>query len=248
VRRQEPPAGVRSGCESLECSHASPFRPDRTAPRSCLPVMASGSCACATATTRSGRCASRRWNSSWRRRPGRPRRRVMLVSRGRRSTTAVPCDVPSMPLARPHARTQTHLRELQQGAAAGFPRGPHMQLRVHVLRGVRRWRPAQRLPELRRRFRPQAGPTVEELEERQLPREGCGKHEGETPAGGSRGACPLRGGDQAHSTRRTVADGYSPRIASSRRLMCSPNRELAISASCLGVAAVPAAGRSCPSG
>ena len=55
----------------------------------------------------------------------------------------------------PHgARTQTQLRGLRQGPAAGRGRRDDLHLRVHLLRRLRRDDAPERLPELRRRLAP----------------------------------------------------------------------------------------------
>ena len=60
------------------------------------------------------------------------------------------------------------MRELQQAFAARLPRRPNLQLRVHVLRDMRRENSRKRLPQLRRRLLRTPGQTLEELEGRQL--------------------------------------------------------------------------------
>ena len=63
------------------------------------------------------------------------------------------------PRSSPHAGTAPDLRALQHGFAAGLDRGAHLQLRVHLLLGVRGGRAAERLPQLRRRLRAAADPS-----------------------------------------------------------------------------------------
>src|SRR5690606_11431297 len=50
-----------------------------------------------------------------------------------------------------HADPETELRALRPGPATGVHGGADLQLRVHLLRRLRRAAAAQRLPELRRR-------------------------------------------------------------------------------------------------
>jgi hypothetical protein len=53
---------------------------------------------------------------------------------------------------------------------------------VHVLCGVRRGPAAQRLPQLRRRVRAEAGPARTKLEGRQLSRQGSAEHQDQAQA------------------------------------------------------------------
>src|SRR5207249_1556413 len=62
---------------------------------------------------------------------------------------------------------------------------------MHLLRDLRRERPGQCLPELRRRVRPEADQAGDELERRQLPRQRPGEHRNQASAGGFRGACEV---------------------------------------------------------
>ena len=69
------------------------------------------------------------------------------------------------------AATPAELRILRQGPAAGRNGRADLQLRVHVLRGLRRDQAAQCLPELRRRFRAAADPARERMAARAIGRE-----------------------------------------------------------------------------
>lgn len=64
-----------------------------------------------------------------------------------------------------YAPTPPQLRVLRPGSAAGRHRGRDLQLRMHVLRDLRRDRPVRQMPELRRRVRGEAhssgAPVVE---------------------------------------------------------------------------------------
>src|ERR1700676_816008 len=64
--------------------------------------------------------------------------------------------------------TPTELRILRQGPAAERDGGADMHLRMHLLRGLRRDQAAQRLPELRRRFRAAADPACQGMAARRL--------------------------------------------------------------------------------
>jgi hypothetical protein len=86
---------------------------------------------------------------------------------------------------------------------------------MHILRDLRRHGPAQRLPELRRRIRAEADPSVAKLEGRQFPGQRPGKHEGEAQTGRSDGTRALRCGDPDDTSAqaiesREVADRESP--------------------------------------
>ena len=58
-----------------------------------------------------------------------------------------------------HARASSHVRELQRRVAPRLPGCPHLLVRMHVLRRLRRQRLARRLSELRRRIRTPPGPS-----------------------------------------------------------------------------------------
>src|SRR5467141_357367 len=59
------------------------------------------------------------------------------------------------------AATPAKLRVLRQGSSAELNGSAHLQLRMHVLRGLRREQTAQCVPELRRRFCRAADPPGE---------------------------------------------------------------------------------------
>lgn len=88
---------------------------------------------------------------------------------------------------------------------------------MHLLHHVRRERACQRLSELRRRLRGEAGAAGEELERRQLPRKGSGEHAGQAPAGGSRGTYRVFCPDQDLAAREAIArmmeNGFAERFA-----------------------------------
>src|SRR5882672_9433585 len=107
---------------------------------------------------------------------------------------------------RPHARTQTDLRELQHGAASRVARSAHLQLRVHLLRDLCRRRAGERLPELRRRIRSPAREALEELEGRQFPRERPCEYPGQAQAGRCRSSRSILGHDQSRSASPTLEE------------------------------------------
>ena len=82
-----------------------------------------------------------------------------------------------------HAGTSANLRALQYTVAARFTRGAHLLVRMYVLRGMRHGRVTQCLPQLRRRLRAKASQTVEELERRELSRQGPCEHDDPASAG-----------------------------------------------------------------
>ena len=81
-------------------------------------------------------------------------------------------------------RAAADLRALQQGAAARVAGGAHLQLRVHLLRRLRRAGAGQCLPQLRRRLHAPADPAGPQLERRQLSRQGSGGDASPASAGG----------------------------------------------------------------
>src|SRR5690349_5447982 len=89
-----------------------------------------------------------------------------------------------------NAGNETELRALQQGASARGARCAHLQLRVHVLRELRR-AARERVPELRRRLCGAAGAAGAQLEGRQLPGRLSGEQDSQAPAGRPRGARAL---------------------------------------------------------
>src|SRR5215510_9782415 len=76
---------------------------------------------------------------------------------------------------------------------------------MHVLRRVRRRRARERLPELRRRLRPAPNPAGQELEGRQLPREGPSEHEGKASSGRRGDARAVRRRDQFDTSGEAVS-------------------------------------------
>ena len=70
-----------------------------------------------------------------------------------------------------NAATQAQLRILRQKSSAARDRRPHLQLRVHVLRPLRRDGALRRLSELRRRIRAAAHPTGCRTPPRRMPRQ-----------------------------------------------------------------------------
>src|SRR5512146_362636 len=78
-----------------------------------------------------------------------------------------------------HARASSYVRELQHRVAARLAGRPHLLLRMHVLRVMRRERPGQCVFQLRRWVRATAHATGQELEGRPSPRQGSREPEGE---------------------------------------------------------------------
>src|SRR3954467_9643141 len=68
-------------------------------------------------------------------------------------------------------RTSAELRVLRQGPAAGCYRSADLQLRVHVLRRLRRNQATQCLPQLRRRLRASADPPGNRVAARSVGRQ-----------------------------------------------------------------------------
>src|SRR6266516_3801798 len=75
---------------------------------------------------------------------------------------------------------------------------------MHVLRHVRGWRLAQRLSQLWRWLCCQTHPAVDQLERRQLPWQGSGKHQGQAQAGELGRPRAILSGDQRDSAGATV--------------------------------------------
>ncbi len=62
-----------------------------------------------------------------------------------------------------HARTETQLRTVRLRPAARFRRSEDLQLRMHILRNLRRYGITECLPKMRRRLRTPAHPAAEIL-------------------------------------------------------------------------------------
>src|SRR6266571_578768 len=75
---------------------------------------------------------------------------------------------------------------------------------MHVLRDLRRQRPGEHLPELRRRVRPEADQAGDELEGGQLPRQRPGEHQSPAPTGRSRGTREVLGAHPEHPAGEEV--------------------------------------------
>ena len=79
-----------------------------------------------------------------------------------------------------------------------------MLIRMHVLRGVRKPRTRQYLPQLRRGLCSQANPSFKELEGRQLPRQLPRKFHGEAQASHRCSSCGTCHRSQGHAARAKV--------------------------------------------
>src|SRR5262249_49945890 len=90
-------------------------------------------------------------------------------------------------------------------------RGPHLQLRMYVLRRLRRDAAPQRLPQLRRRLLPAAGAAGARAPARRLPRGPPGEHEAPPPSRRPRRARRGRAPPRRPPSARALSAAAAPR-------------------------------------
>ena len=130
---------------------------------------------------------------------------------GARSRPMPPSSVPTgsgpagtREVAGPMLELRPNCEIVRHRSAAGVARGPHLHVRVHVLRPLRGRGPPQRLPQLRRRVRAPSHPAPPGLARGRRPDQPASRHRAAPPRLSARRGGPVRPVPPGHATRTAL--------------------------------------------